>query len=42
MEFVATFMVVMIMKLVPKIKLYVIYKHRVITYKNTMKEVICV
>ena len=42
MESVGTFMIVLIMKLMPQIKLCVIYKHRAITYKNTMIEVICI
>ena len=42
MESVATFMIVLIMKLMPQIQLYVIHKHGAITYKNTMIEVICV
>ena len=32
--------IVLIMKLMPQIKLYVIYKHGAITFKNTMIEVI--
>ena len=42
MESVATFMIVLIMKLMPQIKQCIIYKHRAITYKNTMIEVICI
>ena len=42
MESVATFMIVLIMKVMPQIKLCVIYKHGSITYKNTMIEVICI
>ena len=34
MESVATFMIVMIMELMPQIKLSVIYKHWAITYKT--------
>ena len=41
-ESVATFMIVLIMKLMPQIQLYIIYKHGAITYINTMIEVICV
>ena len=42
MESVATFMIVLIMKLMPKIKLCVLYKREAITYKNTTIEVICI
>ena len=33
-EYVTTFMIVLIMKLMPQIKICVIYKHKAITYKN--------
>ena len=42
MESVATFMILLIMKLMPHIKLCVPLKHGAITYKNTMIEVICI
>ena len=42
MESVATFMIVLIMKLMPQIKLCVLYKQWALTYKNTLIEVICV
>ena len=42
MESVATFMIVLIMKLMPQKKLCVIHKHGAITYKNMMVEVMCV
>ena len=35
MESVATFMIVLIMKLMPQIKMFILYKHGAITYKNT-------
>ena len=44
MESVATFMMVLIIKLMPHIKLCIIYKHGAITlsYKNMIIEVICI
>ena len=42
MESVATFMIVLIMKLMPNIKLCVPLTHGAITYKNTMIEVMCI
>ena len=42
MESVATFMIVLIIKLLPQITLCGLYKHGAITYQNTMKEVICI
>ena len=42
MESLGTFMIVLIMKLMPQIKLSVMYKNGAITYKNTMEEVICI